>query len=199
MHLAQRGRGGGLALQHAEDLLNRLAQLRFNDRNHVVERFGRNFVLERGQYVQCLLRQEISTRTEKLTQLDEQHAQLDRGLAKRDQHVDQHFNVWLHIVIAPFVSTYDTPPLSINDPERPQQQARNSQEAHDLRKSIDTRNVACHKIERSFLIRSRYIVIYVAKWAEVEWFSCLFCWVELKIFVPLILLTQHHKVYRLDR
>src|SRR6266567_2740756 len=97
----------------------------------------RHLVLQRTEHGQRLFRQEVGTRAEELPQFNQQHAQLDGGDAKGDEHLDQHVNVRLNLVIAALAGANYAASLAVNDPDGPEEKARYSEKSHHLRKSID--------------------------------------------------------------
>ena len=137
MHLAKRGRGSGLGIDRAEQDVDRLVQLRLDDRHDVAERSRWHFVLQGAEHVEGPLRQEIGARAEELAELDHQDAELDRRLAKRDQHVDEQLEVGLDVGVALLAGAQHAAPLAIDDPDRPQQQPRHAHEPDRLGQPID--------------------------------------------------------------
>src|SRR5437660_758794 len=96
MHLSKRGRGSCLALEQAKYFIDWFAQFALND----------------------------GARAQKLAELNHQYTQLNRRLAKRHQHFDQHLNIRSYVVLAALMSTNDPLAFAINNPEGPEEQAK---------------------------------------------------------------------------
>ena len=139
MDLAERSGGGGFAFDRAEQLGQRSMQLALEHRLDVRKWRCRHLVLQRAEHVQRALRQQVCTRTEKLPHLDQEHAQLERGLTVSRQDLDQALDVRLCVGLAALAGTEDPSALAIDHPQRPQQEARHAREADNLRRQEETR------------------------------------------------------------
>src|SRR5579859_156616 len=100
---------------------------------------GRHFILQGSDGGQRLFWQQIGARTEELSQLNHQHAELDGGVAKRYQYLHQYLDIGLHLIVPTRAGAQHAATLAINDPDGPQQQSGHAKKADGLRKSIDTR------------------------------------------------------------
>ena len=119
--LAERGGAGGDGIDAGADLLPGLTPLTFEHGDDVLEALGGHFVVEGGELVERLLRQQVGTRAEELAELDQQAAEGDGGEAEVVQDADELLDVGADIHIAACVGFDDAGALAVDDVERAEQ------------------------------------------------------------------------------
>ncbi|MFI5266383.1 MAG: hypothetical protein ACHQ7M_03300 [Chloroflexota bacterium] len=76
-----------------------------------------------------LFREEVGAGAEKLAELDHESPELEGGNPKGRQDSNQRFGIGSSIEIATLMGTPHSTTLAMDNPDRPQQQPRNSQKA----------------------------------------------------------------------